>query len=102
MPPKYQNSICVKAAVIIGSTDLQGKAYLLDMTHHNGTNGCLTCEEPGLVVSQGKGHTRCYPYKTEPKAAKKRTGQSFLKNAFKANDRKEEVNSDLRNCYCQH
>lgn len=65
--------VTVKAAVILGSTDLQGKAYLTCMTQHNGESGCITCEEPGHIVKQGKGHTRCYPYRNLPEAAPKRT-----------------------------
>lgn len=34
----------------LGTTDLQGKAYLMYMSHHNGVNGCLTCEEEGFVT----------------------------------------------------
>jgi len=34
------------------------------MTQHNGEGGCATCEEMGVVVAQGKGHTRCYPYRS--------------------------------------
>lgn len=69
--------ITVKAAVILGSTDLQGKAYLTCMAQHNGECGCITCEEPGVAVKQGKGHTRCYPYRTPTEAASKRTREFF-------------------------
>ena len=74
--------ITVKAAVILGSTDLQGKAYLTCMTQHNGESGCITFEEAGVVVKQGKGHTRCYPYRTPTEAASKRTHESFLRNGL--------------------
>ncbi|KAK3731182.1 hypothetical protein QZH41_019239, partial [Actinostola sp. cb2023] len=89
--PTQPSSINVKVAVLLGSADLQGKAYLLNMTHHNGKNGCLTCEEPGVVVQQGKGHTRCYPYKVPTEAAPKRSCQSFLVNAMQGNETKKMV-----------
>lgn len=38
-------TVDVNAAVLLGSTDLQGKAHLLYMTQHNGESGCVTCEE---------------------------------------------------------
>ncbi|XP_022809908.1 uncharacterized protein LOC111346919 [Stylophora pistillata] len=79
-----QSPVTVKAAVILGSTDLQGKSYLLCMTQHNGESGCLTCEEPGIVVKQGKGHARCYPYRIHEETSPKRTTNSFLTNAIAA------------------
>lgn len=56
-------SVCVKLATLVGTVDLQAKAYCLNMTQHNGEFGCITCEESGEVVVQGKGHSRCYPYR---------------------------------------
>lgn len=55
--------VCVKAAAILSSNDLQAKAYVMNQTQHNGEGGCSTCEETGKVVKQGKGNTRCYPYR---------------------------------------
>lgn len=83
--------VTVKAAVILGSTDLQGKAYLTCMTQHNGESGCITCEEPGHIVKQGKGHTRCYPYRNLPEAAPKRTHESFLRNGLSAHRENKKV-----------
>lgn len=83
--------ITIKAAVILGSTDLQGKAYLTCMAQHNGQFGCLTCEEPGVVVKQGKGHTRCYPYRTPTEAVSKRTHESFLRNGLSGNRENKKV-----------
>ena len=57
--------VCVKAAAILSSNDLQARAYLINQTQHNGEGGCSTCEETGMVVKQGKGNTRCYPYREE-------------------------------------
>ncbi len=53
----------VKVAVIAAVMDLQAKAYVLNMTMHNGHFGCSTCEEPGESVQQGKGYARFYPYR---------------------------------------
>ena len=78
-------TVNVKVAVLLGTTDLQGKAYVVNMTQHNGESGCVTCEETGIVVTQGKGHTRCYPYST------KRTTETLLENAFQANERQKKV-----------
>ena len=77
--------------MLLGSTDLQGKAYLLNKTQHNGKSGCVTCEETGVVVAQGKGHTRCYPYRSPAERAPYRTTETLLENAFKANQRKTKV-----------
>ena len=82
----------MKVAVLLGSTDLQGKAYLLNMTQHNGESGCVTCDETGLVVAQGKGHARCYPYRSPLERPPKRTTETLLESAFQANQRKTKVN----------
>ena len=64
----------------LGSTDLQGKAYLLSMSHHNGVSGCITCEEEAYTTKQGKGHVRCYPFRDPPAAL--RTSDIVLENAL--------------------
>ena len=89
--PQVSETEVVKAAVGLGSTDLQGKAYLLYMTQHNGESGCLTCEESGFVAAQGKGHTRCYPYKSPTERAPNRNTTTFLANAVKANQTGKKV-----------
>lgn len=89
--PQEPGTVGVKAAVLLGSTDLQGKSYLLYMTQHNGEGGCLTCEESGFVAAQGKGHTRCYPYRSPTERAPNRTMTTFLENAVKANQSKKKV-----------
>ena len=53
----------VKLGVICGTLDLPAKAEVLNMTYFNGAEGCNLCEEPGKTVKQGKGHSRCYPYR---------------------------------------
>ncbi|WAQ99784.1 hypothetical protein MAR_024157 [Mya arenaria] len=55
----------VKLAVICCTLDLPAKASVLNMTFFNGTHACITCEEPGECVKQGKGYARCYPYRGE-------------------------------------
>ena len=53
--------ILTRGMLLASTMDLQAKAYLADMTQHNGKHGCITCEDPGEVVKQGRGHTRVYP-----------------------------------------
>ena len=57
------NVFNVKLGIFLGIVDLQAKGYILNMTMHNGESGCCTCEEPGRTVKQGKGHSKCYPYR---------------------------------------
>ena len=61
------------------------------MTQHNGESGCVTCEEMGVVVKQGKGHTRCYPYRSLCERAPNRTTESLLENAVQASQSKAKV-----------
>ena len=46
----------------------------------------------GIVVKQGKDHTRCYPYKDSKEAPTKRSCHSFIQDAIKANEEKVMVN----------
>ena len=89
--PQMELTVNVKVAVLLGTTDLQGKAYVVNMTQHNGESGCVTCEETGIVVTQGKGHTRCYPYRSPMERAPKRTTETLLENAFQVNERQRKV-----------
>ncbi|XP_048255342.1 uncharacterized protein LOC125381981 [Haliotis rufescens] len=57
--------IPIKLSVVCGIFDLPAKAGILNMTYYNGTEACITCEEPGVVVQQGRGHSRCYPFRPE-------------------------------------
>ena len=52
-----------KAMMIVATMDLQARAYILQMTQHNGEYGCLFCLEAGEVVRSGKGNCRSYPYR---------------------------------------
>ena len=69
-----------KRLLSLGTTDLQGKAYLMSMSHHNGINGCITCTEEGYTTKQGKGHVRCYPFKDPP--ASLRTSESVVEDSL--------------------
>lgn len=71
-----------KLMLSLGTTDLQGKAYLMYMSHHNGVNGCITCTEEGYTTKQGKGHVRCYPFKDPP--ASLRTSESVVEDSLTA------------------
>lgn len=51
--------------LLLGTFDLQARAIVCNIHHHNGSYGCLYCEEKGLVVPSGKGYCRCYPFSEE-------------------------------------
>ncbi len=61
--PGTTDTFISKGIALLASVDLQAKAYIANITAHNGAYGCITCEEPGETVSQGKGHARHYPYR---------------------------------------
>ena len=54
---------CVKLKVVCGTMDLPAKAELLNMSYFNGPYPCITCEEEGKTVKQGKGTARCLPFR---------------------------------------
>lgn len=56
-------TINVRMGIFLATMDLQAKAYVLNMTMHNGKYGCCTCEEEGESVNQGKGTARYYPHR---------------------------------------
>lgn len=62
-PPGLSTTVNVRLTVLLASVDLQAKAYVANMTMHNGDYGCITCEERGLNVKQGKGFSHYYPYR---------------------------------------
>ncbi|XP_062583950.1 uncharacterized protein LOC134245701 [Saccostrea cucullata] len=62
--------------------DLQARACVFNMMQHNGLCACLYCEEPGVVVKSGKGHTRSFPFReTKPQL---RTRLSIEANVHEA------------------
>ena len=75
-----RGNFCCKAAVLVGCMDLQAKAYVLDMTMHNGQYGCISCEEPGITVRQGKGTSRCYPYHPQDERPIARQSSDIVEN----------------------
>jgi len=54
-------NITVKMKVLCGVFELPAKASILNMMYFNGQYACITCEEPGHSVKQGKGTARCFP-----------------------------------------
>ena len=58
-------TVLTRGLLLASTMDLQAKAYLTEMTQHNGKNSCITCEDPGEVVKQGRGHTRVYPHRND-------------------------------------
>lgn len=78
-----QGTVEAKGLLLLGTNDLQSKAYILNMNHRNGACGCSTCLEEGRHVAQGKGYARYYPYN---KATVERTDESFRADGQKAVD----------------
>ena len=81
-------TLTVKLAVICGTVALPAKAGILDMTQYNGSEACITCEEPGIVVKQGKGHARCYPYRSSNDQFPLRTSAMVKEAMLTATDKK--------------
>lgn len=44
----HGQEICSRAILLLGTVDLQAKAYLTEMTMFNGRHGCITCEDEGI------------------------------------------------------
>ncbi|KAL5014626.1 hypothetical protein ScPMuIL_008896 [Solemya velum] len=57
-----EDTVCSRAMLVVVTMDLQARAYVLNMTQHNGLTGCLYCTDPGVVVQSGKGRCRAYPF----------------------------------------
>ncbi|KAH3784411.1 uncharacterized protein LOC127841683 [Dreissena polymorpha] len=76
------NDVSMKVTLTCITMDLQAKAQVLEMVQHNGEHGCITCEEPGQVYKQGKGHCRGYPLNDTPTTM--RTVDTVLSNAEEA------------------
>jgi len=74
--------INVKAMLIVATMDLQARAYVVNMTQHNGEYGCLYCMESGQVVSSGKGYCRAYLTREQPPSL--RTDEMARLNAIQA------------------
>lgn len=59
-----EETLTVYLTVLCITLDLPAKAGVLNMTLYNGAQACISCEEPGIVVRQGRGHCQSYPYRT--------------------------------------
>lgn len=85
----FNNStINVRLAVVCGILDLPAKAGVLNMTYFNGSEACITCEEPGVVVKQGKGNARCYPYRSKESRCQLRVHQEVTEQMQSGTDKK--------------
>jgi hypothetical protein len=54
-------ALTTKAMMIVATMDLAARAYVLQMTQHNGEYGSQFSLEAGEVVKSGKGNYRSYP-----------------------------------------
>lgn len=78
--------VTVKVMNICGTCDLPAKASVLNMTLFKGSESCITCEEPGIVVSQGKGHISCFPHRLESERFPLRSNESVREAMEKGSD----------------
>lgn len=69
--------------------DLQARACVFNMMQHNGLCACIFCEETGVVVKSGKGHTRSFPYREDKPNT--RTSKSIAENVKQAVQQKRPV-----------
>lgn len=77
----HGQNVNVKLAVICATFDLPAKSSVLNMRQFNGADSCISCEEPGKTVKQGKGHCRCFPFRKEEERYAPRTEES-VRNAM--------------------
>lgn len=82
--------ICCKAMLVVATMDLPARAAVLHMTQYNGEFSCIFCMASGKVVKSGKGHCRCFPYKTDPEPL--RTNDDVLQSGTKAQQTNKRVN----------
>ncbi|KAJ8311221.1 hypothetical protein KUTeg_011228 [Tegillarca granosa] len=75
-----EETYTVKLSVLCCITDLPAKAETLNMSYFNGEYACITCTEPGLTVAQGKGHTKCFPYRNAESRYSRRSDESIIIN----------------------
>ncbi|XP_069109923.1 uncharacterized protein [Argopecten irradians] len=72
--------ILVKLKIVCGVMDLPAKAELLNMSYFNGQYPCISCEEDGKTVKQGKGNAKCLPYKIQGNRSMQRMHELVLEN----------------------
>ena len=70
----------VKLAVVCGILNLPAKASFHNMTYYNGKGACISCEELGISVEQGKGSAHYYPYSRPEERYPDRTHDSVIAN----------------------
>ena len=78
----------MKLAILSCTADFLAKAGILSMTLFNGSQACITCNDTGIVVNQGNGHSRCYSYRSIENKFKLRTETKVrpcMENATKRN-----------------
>jgi hypothetical protein len=80
--------VTLKVMNICGTSDLLTNPSVLNMTLFNGSESCITCEEPGTIVSRGKGHSRCFPHRLEDERFPLRIDESVRKLKEKGTDKK--------------
>ncbi|WAR04529.1 hypothetical protein MAR_019898 [Mya arenaria] len=80
-------NVKVYLTVLCITLDLPAKAGVLNMTLFNGAHACVTCEEPGIVVKQGAGHARSYPYKYSDSRFHTRSNENILQLMNAASDK---------------
>lgn len=73
----YLTALCI-------TLDLPAKAGVLNMTLFNGAEACISCEESGIVVRQGRGHSRSYPYRTMDSRFPSRSNAAVLEQMNEA------------------
>jgi hypothetical protein len=84
----HSDIIIAKLAVVCGVFDLPAKASILSTTYFNGAESCLSCEDPGIVVKQGKGPSRCYPYRDLGQKFKERVHGEVVEHMRNGTDRR--------------
>lgn len=82
-----EETVTVYLTVLCTTLDLPAKAGVLNMTLCNGSQACISCEETGVVVSQGRGHCRSYPYRSPETRFPNRSNENVLQLMNTASDR---------------
>lgn len=77
-------TLTVTLSVLCVTLDLPAKAGVLNMTYYNGSEACITCEEPGVTVRQGRGHSKSYPYRSPEAQFPLRSHAQVLEHMNKA------------------
>ncbi|XP_060563105.1 uncharacterized protein LOC132722600 [Ruditapes philippinarum] len=80
------DEITVTLSLLCVTVDLPAKAGVLNMTYYNGANACISCDEPGVTVKQGRGHSKSYPYRQKQLQFEMRTHESVIENMALASE----------------